>query len=150
MIVIVDIDGTIAEVSEERSRLAEAGKWKKFHKKCHKDNPNINVIKIVKALQKDNVIIFCTGRTAYRIVVKKTQKWISKHVGIECILGCNLLMRSIGDERSDVVVKMENTKLNSITPEKTLCVLEDKNSMVAEWRRRGFTCLQVREGYDTK
>ncbi len=147
--VIVDIDGTVSNVGK-RTKYAEKGQWEKYHKLCYKDTPNFNVIKIVKALQKSYIILFCTGRATYNGVVSKTIKWIKKYIGINCVLDRNLLMRKEGDYRPDEEVKCGNIHLLGIRQENIVCVLEDKNSMVAHWRKLGFTCLQVSAGYDRK
>jgi hypothetical protein len=55
-------------------------------------------------------------------------------------------MRPNGDLRHDTEVKPELLATAGITPENTVCILEDRNSMVKKWRELGFTCLQVEDG----
>ena len=64
----------------------------------------------------------------------------------DCLAGKIVRTRSDGDRRPDVVVKKEilyELKKDGWDP--WLC-LDDRNAVVAMWRREGVTCLQVADG----
>lgn len=54
--------------------------------------------------------------------------------------------RPDGDHRHDTEVKPELLANAGVGPKEVLCILEDRDSMVAKWRELGYRCLQVAEG----
>jgi hypothetical protein len=142
--VIIDIDGTISLVGS-REKYWKKGNYEKFNQLCHKDKPNKKVIELVKYFAKNYEIVFCTGRMTYPGVEKKTITWIKKHLGMDVIPGYNLLMREQYDGDFDTVLKPAMLKKRNITPENTLCILEDRTDMVYVFRKFGFLCLQVED-----
>ena len=141
-IVVVDIDGTIAKVGDRLKYLQQEKKdWDAFYEHCDEDEPIKDMLALVYELYRSYFyIVFCTGRR--ESVRAKTQAWLGKHLGIKYIL----LMRPDGDFRHDTMVKPELLSQRNITPDRVLCVLEDRDSMVAKWRELGYRCLQVAEG----
>ena len=57
-----------------------------------------------------------------------------------------LLMRKDGDFRHDSIVKPELIENSWFDSNIIAFILEDRDSMVNEWRELGFTCLQVAKG----
>lgn len=141
-IVVVDIDGTIAKVGDRLKYLQQEKKdWDSFYDHCDEDEPITDIIDVVQALYWDDYkIVFCTGRR--ESVRFKTLVWIQKN----CISEFDLLMRPDGDHRHDAEVKPELLATSGYTPDKVLCIFEDRDSMVAKWRELGYRCLQVAEG----
>lgn len=141
-IVVVDIDGTIAKVGDRLKYLQQKKKdWDAFYEHCDEDEPIKDMLTLVYDLHRSyNRIVFCTGRG--ESVRAKTEDWLSKHLGIKYIL----LMRSDGDFRHDTEVKPELLANAGVSPKKVLCILEDRDSMVAKWRELGYRCLQVDKG----
>ena len=141
-IVVVDIDGTIAKVGDRLKYLQQEKKdWDSFYEHCDEDEPIRDIIDVVQALYWDNYkIVFCTGRR--ESVRFKTVAWIQKN----CISHFDLLMRPDGDFRHDTMVKPELLATASYTPDKVLCIFEDRDSMVSRWRDLGYRCLQVDRG----
>ena len=142
-IVLVDIDGTIAEVHPERLEMIkdENKDWDAFYKACHMDEPIKDVISIIDDLVvAGNSIVLCTGRS--EICRVETMKWLSDN-DIEY---SQLLMRKEGDFRHDIEVKPELLHKNMISKEDILMVFEDRNSMVEKWRELGLTVAQVAKG----
>jgi hypothetical protein len=90
-------------------------------------------------------IMFCTGRSREDEGV--TLKWLwgqfPDHMFVHSGV---LLMRDRGDIRPDPEVKAELLSRIGLTPADVLCILEDRTSVVKNWRRLGYTCLQVAEG----
>lgn len=141
-IVVVDIDGTIAKVGDRLKYLQQAKKdWDSFYEHCDEDEPITDIIDVVQALYWDDYkIVFCTGRR--ESVRFKTVVWIQKN----CFSKFDLLMRPDGDHRHDTEVKPELLANAGVSPKEVLCILEDRDSMVAKWRELGYRCLQVAEG----
>ena len=147
-ILIVDIDGTIAEVSKERLKYLHQEKpdWEKFYNECFNDKPIKEIIKLVENLVESGYqIIFCTGRR--ESVREITHEWILSNIYFHRAEPAYvLLMRKNGDNRHDVEVKPELLKEAGVNFDNIAFVLEDRNSMVKKWRELGLKCLQVAEG----
>lgn len=141
-IVVVDIDGTIAKVGDRLKYLQQAKKdWDSFYEHCDEDEPIKDVISIIEDLYfEGHNIVFCTGRR--ESVRFKTVAWIQKN----CFSKFDLLMRPDGDFRHDTMVKPELLATAGYTPDKVLCIFEDRDSMVSRWRDLGYRCLQVDRG----
>ncbi|EFL6347886.1 hypothetical protein AAF64_005245, partial [Escherichia coli] len=84
-IVIVDIDGTISEATEDRLHfLPPPGKgaltkdWNEFNLACDTDTPITPVIDIVRQLFNVYTVWFVTGRC--EIARDKTRAWLRKYV----------------------------------------------------------------------
>jgi len=146
-IVLVDVDGTIAELGDRLRFIKQVDPdWDAFYEHCFEDEPIDNMIDLVSALIIAGYnIVFCTGRR--ECVREQTEKWLQHHFQeIYDPEERMLLMRPDGDHRHDTVVKPEQVRKAGITYDEIAFVLEDRNSMVAKWRELGVTCLQVREG----
>ena len=145
--IVVDIDGTIAEPGDRLKYLKQEPKdWDSFYADCFDDKPIEPIIELVEKFlvnDEEYKIVFCTGR---RESVKKiTWEWLGDNI-LYSDIDVDLLMRPDKDHRHDTVMKPMLLDEAGITPENTLFILEDRNSMVEKWRELGFTCLQVREG----
>ena len=143
--VIVDIDGTIAKIGDRLKYLQQEKKdWDSFYEHCDEDEPIEDIIKFVEGLERAGFkIFFCTGRRGSVSVREKTVRWIHSHVQLRHF---RVLMRPDGDHRHDTEVKPEMLLKHDLTPDRVLCILEDRDSMVAKWRELGYTCLQVADG----
>ena len=147
-IVIVDIDGTIADCTERAEKfLGDNPDWDAFYDACDQDKPIQVICHLVALLWKYFDILFVTGRR--ESTDKKTRDFIRKYIfGDEHT--ANILYRKNGDKRHDTLVKPElleaYLKENRLDSSIVEFILEDRNSMVAKWRELGFTCLQTQEG----
>lgn len=141
--VIVDLDGTLYN-SVKRVHLAQARLWDDFHQASIQDEPHMDVLELINALNPDISVIAVTGRNnAY---ANLTREWLKRYnVPIS-----GLLMRADEDWRSDTDVKIalleklfgdKETVLSSV-----ICVLEDRDKMVEAYRNYGLSCWQVRAG----
>lgn len=140
--VIVDIDGTVADVEHRRHFVADRyGKdWTSFFEAMVDDPPKEEVIRVVENLSEDNEIIFVSGRPdTYR---DQTFAWLSEFCDS---IPFTLYMRKGGDTRADYIVKREI--LNEIRQhfDVWLC-LDDRQSVVDMWRSEGITTFQVAPG----
>lgn len=147
--VIVDIDGTLADATH-RMHLLPKGPllddvspdeaWNRFFDAAGDDEPITEIITLVRALYRDNVIFLATGRRESNREV--TVAWLERHK----VSYDHLLMRPEGDTRRDDVVKRE--MLDEIRSHKLpiLFALEDRSRVVSMWRANGIRTLQVAEG----
>ena len=146
---IVDIDGTIADLSHRLHHIQGDKKdWDAFHAACDKDTPIKDVVDVVITLEGliNTRLIFVTGRPESSRV--KTQKWLAKTWGIEYDLEDweeDLYMRCDGDFRPDFEIKKEiyEHHLKNLT---IAGVFEDRKQVVEMWRSLGLTCFQVKDG----
>ena len=117
--------------------------WDKFYDLCDQDSPNIPVIKMYDALgfYEDMELYIFSGRS--EVVRDKTTAWLN-NFGIFISVD-HLLMRPEGDFTPDEALK--ETWLQEIGgPERVFCVFDDRDKVVAMWRRHGITCFQVAPG----
>lgn len=138
--IIVDIDGTLADVEHRRHFVAgNKPHWKRFFD-AMVDDPVIEEVKdIVNRYVGHYTIILCSGRPSdYE---EQTTTWLKDNA----IYYDRLYMRTAGDYRSDVIVKRE--MLNEIRKEFDIFfVLDDRQEVVDMWREEGLRCLQVAPG----
>jgi hypothetical protein len=146
-IVIADLDGTIALIDhrrhwldkEKRPELTSDERWRRFFAECHKDPPNIPVIRTLQALRWDwyDIHIF-SGRSDE--VREQTVNWLEGF----SVPYQHLRMRPAGDFTADEELKrqwIEEYDLNQI-----LCVFDDRAKVIAMWRQLGLACFQVAPG----
>lgn len=141
--IIVDIDGTIANVSHRMNILSDKAA---FNEACDKDEKFSEMIELVRYLSMHYNIVFFTGRT--ESVREKTINWLKVHFGdIMASISKNLYMRQDDDsKRHDSVIKKEMLEMAGLNNDNVLMILEDCNSVVEMWRENGFRCLHVQEG----
>lgn len=143
--VIVDVDGTLAVFNPDREGRWVNGtekSWDLFFE-VMREAPVIEpVIKLVRTLkQQKNAILICSGRPkAYE---QETKDWLMKN---EIPFDGIYLRPHNCDEVPDEIVKRE--LLNSIYIDgfAPWLVLDDRDSVVKQWRDLGLTCLQCAPG----
>ena len=133
MIVIVDVDGTVA-LRNSRGPF----EWEKVHT----DLPNSPIVDLIEILHKTGYeIVFMSGR--HEGIRKETLEWLSANVGCSF----TLIMRPNGDSRSDDVVKAELFRNYFSDSSQIFLVIDDRDRVVKMWREQfGLTCLQVASG----
>lgn len=139
-IVIFDIDGTLADVSERVHHLQKKPKnWKAFFRGMAQDKAIKSMVRLCNILYSSGVrIILCSGRSEEHR--SETVKWLANQ-GVKYH---ELRLRRDGDRRSDVIVKRE--MLAGIDNTKVLFVVEDRSRVVQMWRSEGLVCLQCAPG----
>lgn len=134
-VILVDIDGTIAKMSPERSPY----EWHKVGL----DTPIDGVIDIIQPILSDGFIdaIFVSGRDGS--CENETREWLNKN-GFN---GRELFMRKAGDMRSDEIVK-EGLYYEHIHGKyNVIGVFDDRQRVVDMWRKKlGLTVFQVNYG----
>lgn len=131
--IVVDIDGTVA-LHVDRSPYD--------YSKVHTDNPNWNVVAIVRALRAIGYhIVFLSGRPDS--CREDTENWLNAWVGGPYH---GPFMRTTGDERNDAVIKVELFDKYVRHNWDVRAVFDDRNRVVRAWRDLGLTVFQVADG----
>lgn len=146
---IFDLDGTLANINHRRHILddkTDSHRWEKFEKACVNDSPNTPVVETLHALKacsRIDVWLF-SGRS--EAVRRDTVQWLWKHTPLAGNRDA-LMMRPIGDSRPDDVLKQEFLdRMLRIDRERLVAVFDDRDKVVAMWRRNGVPCFQVAPG----
>ena len=139
-IVIFDIDGTLADVSERIHHVRKKPKnWNAFFQEMAQDKAIHSMVRLCNILYASGIqIILCSGRNEEHR--EQTVEWLAKQ-------GVNyhdLLLRKDKDRRSDTEVKRE--LLTALDKSKILFVVEDRSRVVEMWRSEGLVCLQCAPG----
>lgn len=139
---IFDLDGTLADCTHRRPLLPD---WDAFYAACDRDTPNKPIIHVMFDLMDhgNDVWIFSGRRDSER---EKTIKWLEDHIGVT-FNDEHLLMRPTGDNTPDDALKQ--SWLNAMLPidrARLVATFDDRDRVVAMWRRNGITCLQVAPG----
>jgi phosphoglycolate phosphatase-like HAD superfamily hydrolase len=139
-IVIFDIDGTLADVSERIHHVRKKPKnWNAFFQGMARDKAIHSMVRLCNILYASGIqIILCSGRNEEHR--EQTVTWLAEH-------GVNyhdLRLRKNNDRRSDTEVKRE--LLATLDKSKILFVVEDRSRVVEMWRSEGLVCLQCAPG----
>ena len=104
MLYIVDIDGTVADISHRLHFIKqETPDWDAFYKAAENDQPIWEVISVVRALfEAAHTVVLSTGRTDDIRMI--TINWLRKY---RVPYTPGIYMRKAGDHREDSVVKSE-------------------------------------------
>lgn len=152
--VIVDIDGTLADLTHRRhfvetwepndDHKLRKKDWDSFFAALDKDTPIQPIFDLVRLLAMQFTILVVSGRGLEH--AKPTEDWLARYwpVGAGAAYA-HLFMRRSGDRRPDFEVKQE--LLDLLPPKGRIAyVLDDRNQVVDMWRKNGLTCLQVADG----
>lgn len=141
--VIVDLDGTLANRDHRLHYLDRTPKdFDGFMEACDQDTPVEQVLYLIRMLAETGHSIYVlTGRsTAYW---SKTVDWLARHD-----VPYDFMQMRLPEEqfRPDADVKRDMVRDLYLTPENTLVVFDDRDSVVRMWREEGFHVHQVAEG----
>lgn len=142
--VIVDVDGTIADVRHRLHHIQGTGKkdWTAFFEAMDRDKPIASMIRKVQGLERRHDIIIVTGRPEhYRAC---TKKWLKAN-GIRYR---KLFMRPTGDHRPDYTVKEE--VLREFPKGKIVLAIDDRGPVCDMWEKNGIRCIRVDNGEENK
>lgn len=139
-IVIFDIDGTLADVSERIHHVRKKPKnWNAFFQGMAQDKAIHSVVRLCNILYASGIkIILCSGRSEEHR--PETIRWLAEK-GVDYH---ELILRPDGDRRTDAAVKRE--VLAGLDRSKILFVVEDRSRVVQMWRSEGLVCLQCAPG----
>ncbi len=139
-IVIFDIDGTLADVSERIHHVQKKPKnWPAFFQGMAQDKALHSMVRLCNILYASGIqIILCSGRSEEHR--DETVKWLAQ----QDVNYHELLLRKDKDHRPDTTIKRE--LLAGIDKSKILFVVEDRSRVVEMWRSEGLVCLQCAPG----
>lgn len=141
--IIVDLDGTLANIEHRRHFVTDGNKdWKSFNKSIPMDVPNQWCLDLVDKFSTDHFILLVTGREGDPEIREATIEWVQQNdIPYE-----ELFMRGWKDYRSDSIIKREIYK-TKIEPwyDVQFCV-DDRQQVVDMWREEGLICLQCDKG----
>lgn len=148
---IFDLDGTLALLEHRLHFITRQPKdWLAFYEACDKDKPNMPVIKVMDALiDVDAEIWIVSGRQER--VREKTIAWLGANTRFMWQVPADetgmLMMRPDDDFRPDDELKQEFLdRMLDVDRRRLVAVFEDRDKVVAMWRRNGITCFQVAPG----
>jgi predicted kinase len=114
--------------------------WAGFFKAMVNDTTNEPVMYLLKKMNTDFVITYCSGRpNSFR---KETQQWLLDNDAPKGLL----FMRMENDRREDSTVKEILLDFEILTRYSVFLCLEDRSQVVKMLRNRGLTTFQVAEG----
>lgn len=143
--IIVDIDGTLADISTRRRHLEGPKKnWPAFLEGMEKDKPNTWCFDLCEGMSKYCIdrVLFVTGRKEKYNEI--TTKWIKKHLTYTFCF--SLFMRQDGDYRKDAIIKQEIYEQFIKPYYDVLFCVDDRQQVVDMWRSLGLVCLQCDKG----
>lgn len=135
--VIVDIDGTVADMGKGESWGRNPYDWSKVDQ----DQPRENVVNLVKLLifSGENVV-FLSGRDG--VAYDKTYDWLEKHITKKP----ELYLRTAQDNRSDCIVKEEMLHNYVLHRYYIKYAIDDRKRVVDHYQALGLEVLQVDRG----
>ncbi|CAM4519203.1 AAA family ATPase [Nocardia ninae] len=129
--IIWDIDGTLAHMT---------GRSPYDYTRVSEDRVDDSVRHIANTMYPNHRNILVSGRS--EDCRPETERWLDD----KGVLHDELYMRKTGDNRDDAIVKYEIFR-DSIAPYfNVIGVFDDRNRVVAMWRRLGLKTFQVQEG----
>jgi hypothetical protein len=139
-IIIFDIDGTLADISERVHHIRRKPKnWNAFNEGMAKDKAIRSMVRLCNILYSSGLyIVLCSGRNEKNR--SETIAWL-KAQGVNYH---ELLLRKDEDFRTDSIVKREI--LGTLDKSRILFVVEDRSRVVEMWRSEGLVCLQCAPG----
>ena len=135
--IIVDLDGTLADITHRRKYVEGKRKdWKNFNKNIIKDDLNVWCAEIIRRMIPDHHVLLVSGRTDD--LQAETEEWLRKHE----VPYTDLLMRKVKDHRDDTVVKRDIFEEKIKPFYDVQFVIDDRAKVVKMWREAGLVCLQ--------
>ena len=153
MAIVCDLDGTLCEVEHRRHfvRPPEGQKknWPAFFAGIKDDTVNKACKLLLIGMSKAHYqIVYCSGRGENER--KATVEWLETNkldiFAFSPIQKVPLYMRNRQDSRRDDIVKEIILDFEILTRYKPVFMIDDRDQVVAMWRKRGFTCLQINYG----
>lgn len=138
--IIVDLDGTLANIDERRANLLKTNDWDSFNSKVLEDKLNYWCREIIEKFRQEYKIILVTGRK--ESCRADTIQWLRHHQ----VHYDDLYFRKDDDFRKDILVKEDIYKEFILDIHSVLFVVDDRKSVVQMWRTFGLTCLQCDYG----
>lgn len=139
---IFDIDGTLSDPRHRLHLIKAAPKdWRQFFASCKDDPPIDHVCDLARRLDETGMPIICVSGRSDEVWLD-TSRWLNIH-GVPAAA---LYMRAAGDYRPDDVVKLELLERIRRDGWRPVMAFDDRDRVVAAWRRAGIPCAQVAPG----
>lgn len=152
---IFDLDGTLALIDHRRHFVEQPffkdpddpfkPDWPAFFAACVDDEPNEPVIETLHNLIESGADVWVwSGRSSE--VMEQTKAWLQDHLS-DAATDIPLCMRVAGDFTPDDELKQ--SWLNGMSAHdrrRLVAVFDDRDKVVAMWRRHGVACFQVAPG----
>jgi hypothetical protein len=136
-VVIVDIDGTLADMGKGLPGRRGPYDWNRVGE----DDPIGPIVELVQDLRHaGHHVVFMSGRD--EACREATEEWLAKHVGV----AGPLHMRPANDMRRDSIVKRELFEQHLAGRFAVRYVIDDRATVVRMWRALGLTVLAVADG----
>ena len=134
--VVVDLDGTLADVSHRLSYVrSRPPDWPAFFARVSNDRLNAWCRDLIRALTPAYRIVIVSGRPMSTF--DDTRAWLERnHVPYDDLV----LVRAINDHSPDQELK--RAWLRSYGKERILFTVDDRQKVVNMWREEGVVCLQ--------
>lgn len=143
-VIIFDIDGTLSNPKHRLHFIQGAKKdWPAFYSAAADDPVNVPMLFIYSALKQSCHPVFVTGRP--ESIRKATEAWLRKNF-VTDDAPIDLFMRKGGDYRPDFMLKQDILKALRKAGYAPLAAIEDRQQVVAMYRREGLLCLQCADG----
>lgn len=136
--IIVDLDGTLANINKRRETLQNNNDFKLFYSEIINDKLNIWCKEIIDKFKTEYEIILVTGREDTGDVKKDTLEWLNKNN----IYYNNIFFRESKDNRKDSIVKHEIYLEKIKDLYEILFVIDDRKQVTKMWRDNNLICLQ--------
>lgn len=133
--IIVDIDGTLADLSHRSPYARDEALYLKDGYYHHV----FNIIEAYSIYREELRVFLMSGR--YDEFRSVTEEWLDTRV-----LQDDLFMRATGDDRNDAIVKNELFEKHIAGKYNVDFILDDRDRVVKMWRAKGLKCLQVASG----
>jgi hypothetical protein len=114
-------------------------RWDLFNQGMAEDSLMPHILTLIQDLA-SRPIVLCTGRE--ELFREATETWLRQHL----VRFDALYMRPAKDYRPDYVVKAELLQRILHDGFEPIMAFDDRNSVVAMWRKLGVPCAQVAEG----
>lgn len=134
--IVIDLDGTLANVKHRQEKLLSENNWKNFNSKMTFDKLNFWCYELIELFRCKYNIIIVTGRSEEFLTT--TKKWLADNK----VFYNEIFFRKKNDYRDDRIVKKEIFEQYIKPIYKTLFVIDDRDKVVQMWRELGLTCLQ--------
>lgn len=147
MFIVFDLDGTLANCEHRRHLVTKDRKdpqWREFFRRCVDDTPIKHIIEVFWALimsDDNHRIEIWSGRSDE--VLLETKGWLLDHVTAQTSILTR--MRPAANTEPDDVLK-ERWLLELAPGDRPQLVFDDRDKVVAMWRRNGIPCIQVAPG----
>lgn len=148
--IIFDLDGTLTDCSHRQHLVHNLTRgvkpqWDEFFARCVDDKPVRPIIDIFRALvlEHKKILRIWSGRSSE--VRQQTHDWLDRHVGV---WNWNLMlrMRPEGNHTPDEQLKEQWLNIELGLGANIEMVFDDRDKVVAMWRRHGIICAQVAPG----